>query len=566
MKGVCELPAEYIRLLSTMGAENILKDLVANHMLGIGVWNMTRKEFNVLENITDSAKRSYPSLLDFIKEICEPYDVEMVISDLKHYMQATQGDYQSSFRLKIKNNFSKWVFLKGNKITASSTGDSLFYVVMLNVSGGNFVTGNDKRTNLLEADYFIKKVTNALAIKPLNENLVLIRMGIKNFQLIKENYELDIIHQLVVKVANRLKTIFSESSDIARFSNDVYLAMITHLHSNREIKKLTDSIIQAFKAPFIVENNVIQVKICIGVTAFPNQETSVENLILHSEFASRQSKNAGDYITTFFNADLAKDFKRQLIIENDVHQAVEDHVFFPFFQPQFNSNTKRLIGIEVLARWKHEKLGYISPEIFIPLAEKQGLMPALGCSILEQSLKIASRWVSKGYDIGVLGVNVSPMELINPEFLPNLLKLCKKYQFSHEQLELEITEGIFLDAIGQRDKIIDELDSHGFKIAVDDFGVGYSNLSFISNTQLNTLKIDKTLTDQLTDKEGLIVVQAIVDVAQRLNYKVIAEGVETKRQVLLLSQINCNNIQGYYYSRPLPALEMEAMLMKQTLI
>lgn len=409
-------------------------------------------------------------------------------------------------------------------------------------------------------------MTNALAIKPLDENLVLIRIGIKNFQLIKEKYELNIIHQLVIEVANRLKMIFPKSSDITRFCNDIYFAMITHLRSKAEIKKLTDSITNAFKETFIVENNVIQVKICIGVTAFPNQETSVENLILHSEFASRQSKNTGDYITTFFNADLAKDFKRQLIIKNDVHQAVEDHIFFPFFQPQFNSNTNRLIGIEVLARWQHEKLGYISPEIFIPLAEKQGLMPALGHSILEKSLKIASRWVSKGYDIGVLSVNVSPMELIDPEFLPNLLQLCKKYQFTHRQLEIEITEGIFLDAIGQRDEIIDKLDSHGFKIGVDDFGIGYSNLSFISNTQLDTLKIDKTLIGQLTDKEGLIIVQAIVNVAQRLNYKVIAEGVETKEQVLLLSQINCNNIQGYYYSPPLPALEMEAMLMKQTLI
>lgn len=138
-----------------MGAENILKDLVTNHILGIGVWNLTKSEFNVLENITGHNKKSYPSLLDFIKEICEPCDVEMVLSDLKNYMQASQGDYQSSFRLKLESNQSKWVFLKGNKITASSTGDNLFYVVMLNVSGSNFVTGNDKRMNLLDADYFI---------------------------------------------------------------------------------------------------------------------------------------------------------------------------------------------------------------------------------------------------------------------------------------------------------------------------------------------------------------------------------------------------------------------------
>ena len=564
LKGVSRMSAEYIRLLATMGADNIIKDLVSNHMLGVGVWNLTKKQFNVLENITGHSKRSYTSLIEFIEEICEPFDVEVVVAELNHYMQDPQGDYQSTFRLRVKGDSSRWVSLKGNKVTASSTADELFYVVMLNVSGGNFVTGNDRRTNLLDDDFFLKKVEHNLAVEPLNENLVLIRMAIKNFQQIKEKYELDIIIQLVKKIAKRLKNIFSESSDITRFSNDIYLAMVTHLDSRAEIKKLTDSIIDTFREPFVIENNFIEVKMSLGVTDFPNKETSVANLILQSEFATRQSKNIGEYATTFFDSDLAEEFKRQLIIENDLHQAVEDDAILPFFQPQFNSNTNRLIGIEVLARWKHEELGYISPEKFIQVAEKQGLMSALGRSILEKSLRIASKWLDKDYDIGVLSVNVSPTELIDPQFLPNLLKLCEKYQYPHERLEIEITEGIFIDAIGHRDKIIDELDNNGFKIAVDDFGVGYSNLSFISNTKLDTLKIDKTLTDQLTDKEGLIVVEAVVSVAQRLNYKVIPEGVETRQQVLLLSQINCNNIQGYYYSRPLPEDEMETYLKKES--
>lgn len=557
------MPTDYLRILSSLGAENIVKDLVSKRMVGIGVWNITRKKFTIVEDITGFDQNYYSTLTDFVEKIIHPLDKQMVLAELKKYTQQPTEDYQSTFRLNTHQDSPQWVTIKGDKTVDSVTGDELFYIVMMNVSDGNFVTGNDKRTNLLEADFFIKKVSHALATEPLNENLVLIRMAVKNFQQIKEKYELDIILQLVSKIAERLKITCSERSDITRFSNDIYLAMVTHLHSKTEIKKVTDTILEAFKDPFVVENNIIQVKMSLGVTDIQSQGSSVADLILRSEFATRQSKNAGDYVTTFFNEELAKKYKSQLIIETDLHQAVDEQALFPFFQPQVNSNTNRLIGLEVLARWNHEELGFISPETFIQVAEKQGLMPALGRSILEKSLQIASKWLNKGYDIGVLSVNVSPMELIDPQFLPNLLKICEKYQFPCEQLEIEITEGIFLDAIGHRDKIIDELDDNGFKIAVDDFGVGYSNLSFISNTKLDTLKIDKTLIDQLTDKEGSIVVEAVINVAQRLNYKVIAEGVETKRQVLLLSQINCNNIQGYYYSRPLPADEMEAFLDKQ---
>lgn len=543
-----------------MGADRIVKDLVIKRMVGIGLWNLTEEKFTVVEEITDFNQHEYATLTEFIGKIVSPLDKQMVLCELEEYIQQPKDDYQSTFRLKTEDGSPRWVTLKGNEKISSTTGDELFYIVILNVSGGNFMTGNDKRTNLLEADFFLKKVTGALECKPHLENLVLIRMAITNFQQIKEKYQLNTLLKLVEKTARRLKFVFSEKAELTRFSNDIYLAMVTEFKSQSEVEALTDSILEVFKEPFVVDNNLIQVKMSLGVTGILNEGSSVADLILQSEFATQQSKKAGDYVTTFFNQELAEKFRHQLIIETDLSQAIEEQALIPFFQPQFNSNTNRLTGIEVLARWNHPELGFIPPIRFIQVAEKQGLMPILGRSILEKSIQVASDWLDKGYEIGVLSVNVSPMELIDSKFLPNLLKTCEKYQFPPEQLEIEITEGVFLDAIGHSDRIIDELDSRGFRIAVDDFGVGYSNLSFISNTKLDTLKIDKTLIDQLTDKKGSIVVEAVVKLAQQLNYNVIAEGVESKQQVLCLSQIDCNIIQGYYYSQPLPAEEMEQML------
>lgn len=543
-----------------MGAANILKDLVSNKMLGIGVWNITQDKFTVVEEITGYNQLTYSSLPEFIEAIASPLDVEMVLMEFKKYIHHPQANYKSTFRLKSSEKEPNWVLLKGNKITAHSTGDEIFYVIILNVSGDNFEAGNDPKTNLVAEKFFIKKLAGALALKKPFEKSAIIRIGINNYKNIKDKYGLKIVRQLVKKVAVRLHTVFPEKIELARFSNDTYVGMLLNYKSKDEIQKLTDAIIEVFKKPIELENNRIQVRISLGVTSFPDQGNTVEEILLQAEYATQQSREKGNYITTFFNATLGEELFRDIIIENDMPHAIENKAFYVDFQPQVNIKTGKIIGIEALARWKHPHLGFISPEIFISMAEKQGLMPELGRSIMEQSLQTTKSWLEKGLDFGNLSINISPVELLHSKFLPNLLTICEKYSFPHEKLELEITEGIYLESIGKSDEILNKLQEHGFRIAVDDFGTGYSNLSFIAHSKLNTVKIDKSLIDDLEDYAGYVVMESIVDIARKLDYTVIAEGVETEDQVRLLRRINCIYIQGYYYSKPLPVGEMEALL------
>ena len=543
-----------------MGAANILKDLVSNKMLGIGVWNITQDKFTVVEEITGYNQLTYSSLPEFIEAIASPLDVEMVLMEFKKYIHHPHANYKSTFRLKSSEKEPNWVLLKGNKITAHSTGDEIFYVIILNVSGDNFEAGNDPKTNLVAEKFFIKKLAGALALKKPFEKSAIIRIGINNYKNIKDKYGLKIVRQLVKKVAVRLHTVFPEKIELARFSNDTYVGMLLNYKSKDEIQKLTDAIIEVFKKPIELENNRIQVRISLGVTSFPDQGNTVEEILLQAEYATQQSREKGNYITTFFNATLGEELFRDIIIENDMPHAIENKAFYVDFQPQVNIKTGKIIGIEALARWKHPHLGFISPEIFISMAEKQGLMPELGRSIMEQSLQTTKSWLEKGLDFGNLSINISPVELLHSKFLPNLLTICEKYSFPHEKLELEITEGIYLESIGKSDEILNKLQEHGFRIAVDDFGTGYSNLSFIAHSKLNTVKIDKSLIDDLEDYAGYVVMESIVDIARKLDYTVIAEGVETEDQMRLLRRINCIYIQGYYYSKPLPVGEMEALL------
>ena len=554
------MPADFKKILSSMGAANILKDLVSNKMLGIGVWNITQDKFTVVEEITGYNQLTYSSLPEFIEAIASPLDVEMVLMEFKKYIHHPQANYKSTFRLKSSEKEPNWVLLKGNKITAHSTGDEIFYVIILNVSGDNFEAGNDPKTNLVAEKFFIKKLAGALALKKPFEKSAIIRIGINNYKNIKDKYGLKIVRQLVKKVAVRLHTVFPEKIELARFSNDTYVGMLLNYKSKDEIQKLTDAIIEVFKKPIELENNRIQVRISLGVTSFPDQGNTVEEILLQAEYATQQSREKGNYITTFFNATLGEELFRDIIIENDMPHAIENKAFYVDFQPQVNIKTGKIIGIEALARWKHPHLGFISPEIFISMAEKQGLMPELGRSIMEQSLQTTKSWLEKGLDFGNLSINISPVELLHSKFLPNLLTICEKYSFPHEKLELEITEGIYLESIGKSDEILNKLQEHGFRIAVDDFGTGYSNLSFIAHSKLNTVKIDKSLIDDLEDYAGYVVMESIVDIARKLDYTVIAEGVETEDQVRLLRRINCIYIQGYYYSKPLPVGEMEALL------
>lgn len=243
-----------------------------------------------------------------------------------------------------------------------------------------------------------------------------------------------------------------------------------------------------------------------------------------------------------------------------LRNGLANNEFSVVYQPQINTKDNKLFGLEALVRWKREGYGYVSPGEFIPLAEESGVIHSIGYRVLDEAIRSASEWLQAGYDFGQISVNVSAVELSDQRYIHNLLVLCDKYDFPHELLELEVTEGVSVERVESGIETLNEISKLGFKIAIDDFGVGHSNLFSIITLNFHTLKIDRKMIEVIGNPRAQYILSTIVEYGKEHKINILAEGVETKEQNDAVIQLGCRLIQGYYYSKPKTAAELESVL------
>ena len=255
------------------------------------------------------------------------------------------------------------------------------------------------------------------------------------------------------------------------------------------------------------------------------------------------------------------DFLETVEIENKLKEAIFNKNFCLHFQPQYYTNTKRLRGVEALIRWKDEDNKMISPSVFIPIAEKNGAIIPIGSWVMEESIKHYAEWKRKyGYPL-IMSINISSIQYKRKDFVGKLLEMIQKYDVEPGEIELEITESILIEDFEEvKDKLL-TLRDYGVKISLDDFGTGFSSLSYLNGLPIDTLKIDKSFIDRvITDESTKIITESIVSMVSKLGYETVAEGVETEEQFDYMKQIGCDIIQGYLLGRPVPADDIEQML------
>ena len=253
-------------------------------------------------------------------------------------------------------------------------------------------------------------------------------------------------------------------------------------------------------------------------------------------------------------------YSRKIEIKSRLYNSIINNELYICYQPQINALSNTVIGTEALLRWNNNKLGNVSPNEFIPIAENSGYIVKIGKWILDEALKTACMWKKKGYNFNTMSVNVSPIQLKESDFKDNILNTCAKHDISPSLLEIELTEGTLMDICKNEIEVLNELREIGVNIAIDDFGIGYSSFNYLINLPFNTLKIDKSLIDNIKSDKNKAVIKSIVCLSKSLKYKIIIEGVETKEQVDLLIDLECNIMQGYYFSKPLPENEIEKLL------
>ena len=339
---------------------------------------------------------------------------------------------------------------------------------------------------------------------------------------------------------------------VARFGGDEFIFCCPELQGMAEAQQKVDKILAVFKQQFDVEGKLLYSTGSIGVAMYPKDGAEPEELVSKADTALYTSKLRQKGQALFFNEGIEAKVKRDFMIETELRGALENQEITVFYQPQIGVKSGELIGVEALVRWQNPMLGFVSPAEFIPIAESTGVIKELGSFVLKHAMQHIKAFNQK-HAINVnLSVNISPTQLLAPEFVQTVLLISNEVGLSPELVTLEITENVLISDLTVVQPILHDLKSYGFKLSLDDFGTGYSSLSYLSNLPMNEIKIDRSFIDKfLTNPQSESLVKTIIAIGEFCGLTVVAEGVETKAQYARLAEYNCDLIQGYYFDKPM---------------
>lgn len=367
--------------------------------------------------------------------------------------------------------------------------------------------------------------------------------------------------QLLIEVTKRIQTLLKNKDILARYGGDEFVITFTDIHDSREAVYYGKKLVELLEKPFLIEGQKIYISASIGISIYPHDGLETEILVNKADKAMYYAKDNGKNQFVFYFDELKTDVKRALLLDQELRMAIKYNCFELYYQPKIDIREHRIIGVEALVRWKNERLGNVPPSEFISYAEETGLIIPISECILECACTDAHTLERKGFRNLPIAINISSIHFHQQNFIHSIEKILEKNNLPARKFELELTERTIME--NERETILKliTLKQMGFKLSVDDFGTGYSSLSYLVQFPLDYLKIDRSFIQQicsLNDKQA--VVDAIIQMAHRLKMKVIAEGVEQREQVKLLGKLDCDMIQGYYYSRPLPLKEFMEFL------
>ena len=382
-------------------------------------------------------------------------------------------------------------------------------------------------------------------------------LNLDRFKQVNDTLGHSIGDALLVEVANRIQGMLKNKDILARYGGDEFVITLTNIIHPREAAKFAEKLIRAIEEPIIINGQEIFVSSSIGISIFPTDGNTTEQLVNRADKAMTYSKENGLVGFSFYFDDLHTDTKRVLLLDTELRKAIENREFALHFQPKIDVKKNRLIGVEALVRWQNDKLGFVSPGEFIPYAEETGLIIPLSEIIFELACESHKQMVNAGFTKIPIAINVSSIHFQQHSFLESIQRILEKNNTSAVNFEIEMTERTVMNSASETVSKLVKLKQLGFKLSIDDFGTGYSSLSYLVRFPLDVLKIDRSFIQHicsLDDKQA--VVDAIIQMSHRLKMKVVAEGVESAQQVELLKEMGCDFIQGYYYSKPLPMNEL----------
>jgi len=385
-------------------------------------------------------------------------------------------------------------------------------------------------------------------------------LDIDRFKQINDHLGHHIGDALLVAFSERLKRCLRPGDTVARLGGDEFAILLTDLARERDVTVIIQKILDSLIKPINIEGSDLSVTTSIGVSLSPKDGEDTSTLLKTADMAMYRAKEEGGNSFQYYDPALQKQRTEWLSLESALRQAVERQEFLLHYQPQVDLDSGRIVGVEALVRWMHSENGLVPPNKFIPLAEETGLIVPIGEWVLRTACAQAVIWRSGGFKDLRIAVNLSPRQFRQKNLIETVGRVLKETGIEPRCVELELTESIMQNAEASI-KALRQLNAMGLEISIDDFGMGYSSLSYLKRFPINTLKIDQAFIRHLTDDpDDPVIVTAIITLAHNLRLKAIAEGVETAEQLKLLRLLRCDRIQGYYFSHPLPADEISTLL------
>ena len=424
---------------------------------------------------------------------------------------------------------------------------------------------HDALTGLANRTLLHDRLHQAIAQATRNEREIwVIFVDLDRFKMVNDSLGHKAGDAFLLAVSERLQAIVREADTVARLGGDEFVLVLPESNETSMTVNTLQRIMQTISRPIPVEEKEFSLNCSLGVAVFPNDGEEAELLIERADMAMYRAKETGRNNFQFFTAEMNERLIERMRIEEALRDAVERQEFELHYQPQVDLVTGRVIGAEALIRWRHPEMGLISPARFIPLAEETGLIVPLGHWVLRTACEQTTTWERAGL-LGPHGlrmaVNLSARQFAQPDLVQSIADAVRDSGIAPDRLEIELTEGLVMTDVENAIETMHEMKRLGVQLSIDDFGTGYSSLAYLQRFPIDVLKIDQSFVRDITASSGdATIVHTIISMAHNLRLRVIAEGVETEEQLAYLRKHECDEMQGYYFSRPLPAAEMEALL------
>lgn len=538
------------------------------------VWSVNESGFiylnAIVEDIYGRPTEAFYNNKDLWFEAVHPDDRAAVRN--AHATLAEKGSFTEEYRIVKPDGQIRWIEERARAVRNESGDVIRFDGIAIDISERKtyearieYLADHDALTSLANRNLLADRISQAMAHARRNGLLVaLLFLDLDRFKSVNDSFGHSLGDALLIEIASRLKQVVRQGDTVARQGGDEFILLLTDIVKPQDVTAVARKIFQAFSDPIIIRGHELFVTVSIGATLYPTDGEDIQALLRNADIAMYRAKEENGNAFQFYSRDMSIRALERAELESALRRALERKEFELFYQPKVDAASGRIIGAEALIRWNHPDMGLVSPTRFIPMAEEIGLIVPIGDWVLHTACAQNKAWQEAGLPKISISINLSARQFNEEGLVDSVAHALQSMDLQACHLELELTESMVMNSAEHFITKLKDLENLGVQLSIDDFGTGYSSLSYLKRFPLHHLKIDQSFVrDIATDADDAAITSTVISLGHSLNLKVIAEGVETEEQVAFLRDHHCDEMQGYYFSKPLPATEFAHLLRRR---